>query len=310
MALTRVSTAFAFATAGADLMRAQSQQVEAQNQVSTGKRARDLRGFGRNSETLIAARTVHARAQGFVDQHKLLAGELSVQDQALTTVVDVAADSKQLILSAVSSGRAETLIGSLDSLFSQAADALNWKHEGRYLFAGAQVDVPPVAVSDLAQLVATPAAQVFKNDEVRTVSRLNESSTIKTGFLASDVGSEFFEILREIHDFHTSVDGPLTGVLDEVQLTFLKTKLGEIDTASDALVSRAAENGLLQQRVDDAAEQQGRRVDLLEGFMAEIADVDIAEALTKLEQAKIALQASGQALRVLQESSLLNMLTR
>lgn len=156
MPVTRVSTSYAFSSAGADFMRAQARQIEAQNQVSNGKRASDLRGFGRNSETLIAARTVQSRAQSFVEQHKLLSGELSAQDQALNRVADMADQSKQLILGAISSGRAETLVDTLNSLFSQAADALNWTHEGRYLFSGSQVDTPPVTVDDLATLAATP----------------------------------------------------------------------------------------------------------------------------------------------------------
>ncbi|MDP8916280.1 MAG: hypothetical protein M3M95_03570, partial [Pseudomonadota bacterium] len=276
--------------------------------VSNGKRATDLRGFGRNSETLIAARTVQSRAQSFVEQHKLLAGELSAQDQALTRVVDMAHESKQLILGAISSGRAETLTDTLNSLFSQAADALNWKHEGRYLFAGSQVDIPPVAVDDLASLVATPPADVFDNDSARTVSRLNESSTITTGFLASSVGAEFFDILREIQVYHTGVNGPLNGVLNETQLDFLKDKLGDLETAHEGLISRVAENGLLQQRVADAQEAQMRRVDMLKGFIGDIAEVDVAEAFTRLEQARMATQASAQALRALQQTSLLNLL--
>jgi len=309
MALTRVSTSFAFRSAGADLMRAQSRQVEAQNQVSNSKRAADLRGFGRTSETLIAARTVQARAQSFVEQHKMLDGELSAQDQALSRVADMADQSRQLILSAVSSERAETLTNTLNSAFAQAADALNWKHEGRYLFAGSQVDTPPVNVDDLDALVATTPGDLFENDDVRTVSRLNESSTITTGFLASEVGTEFFDILKEIQVYHTTgPDGPLTGKLNENQLQFLKDRLAELDEAYDGLTGRVAQNGLLLQRVEDARDAQVKRVDMLTGFISEIAEVDVAEAYTRLTQAQLAVQASAQALRALQQTSLLNLL--
>lgn len=307
MALSRVSTAFAFATAGADLMRAQARQIEAQNHVSSSKKAVDLQGFGRSSETIIAARTVQSRAANFVDQHKLLEGELSAQDLALLRVSDAAEQANGLILHAISSGQAESLVKTLDSLFSQASDALNWKHEGRYLFAGAQVDVPPVAVDSLAELVAAPStASVFRNDDTQTESRLNESSTLRTGFLASTVATELFDILKSVQQFHTGPSGPLTGRLTDVQIDFLKTKVAELAPAQERLLDRVAENGLMQQRVADAKNSQQRRVDQLTAFIGEITDVDVAEAYTRLTQAQLAVQASSQALRALQGSSLLN----
>lgn len=307
MALTRVSTAFAFRSAGADLMRAQGRQLEAQGHVSNGKRASDLRGYGRSSETLIAARTVQSRAQSFVDQHTLLGGELAAQDQSLTRVADLAAQAKQAVIGAISSNRADTLMDTLNSLFSQAADALNWKHEGRYLFAGSQTDTAPVAVDTLAELAAAPGPDdVFKNDAVRTVSRLNESSTVTTGFLASSVATEFFDILKTVQVAHAGA--PFAGELTTAQSSFLSSQLGTLDEAFENLLGRAAENGLLQQRVEDARESQARRADMLKSFIGEIADVDVAEAYTRMTQAQLAVQASAQALKTLQGSTLLNVL--
>lgn len=307
MTLTRISTAFSFRSAGADLMRAQARQVEAQSNVSNGKRASDLRGFGRSSETLIAARTVQARAKSFVDQHTLLASELSAQNQALTRVSELANQAKQLVIGAISSNRADTLMDGLNSLFSQAADTLNWKHEGRFLFSGSQTSTPPVAVSNLADLAAAVTPDdVFQNDAVRTTSRLNESSTVTTGFLASSVASEFFDLLKGIQDVHAVT--PFTDELTPAQQTFLNSQLGPLTKAFEGLLGKAAENGLLQQRVDDALQSQSRRADMLTSFIGEIADVDVAEAYTRMTQAQLAVQASAKALQTLQNSTLLNVL--
>jgi flagellar hook-associated protein 3 FlgL len=305
----RVSTAFAFQASASDFMRAQARQVEAGEQMSSGKRATDLKGFGRQSETLIAAKSVQARASGFVEMHKLLTGRLDAQNLALERVADAAEESRQLVLSAVSSGRAESLLANLNSMFGQAADALNWKHEGRYLFAGSQVSVEPVAIDTLAGLTAAPAtADAFNNDQTRTQSRLNETTSLTTGFLASDVGTELFDVLKSIQAYHEGPAGPLTGELTPAQSTFLESRLSALGTAFDNLLGRAAENGLNQQRVDDASDAQSRRVTGLTGFIADVSEIDFAEAVARRQAAELAVQASAAALKSLKESSLLNFL--
>lgn len=305
--MTRVSTAFAFQSGAADFLRAQGRQVEANQQIANGKRAMDLKGFGRQSETLIAAKTVQARASGFVEMHKLLGGRLDAQNLALERVADAAEQSRQLVLSAVSSGRGDSLVKTLDSLFGQAVDALNWKHEGRHLFSGSQVASEPVPISTMAELKAAPSvAAVFTNDQVRTQSRLSENTSLTTGFLADEIGTELFEVLRSIQDFHETT--PLTGELTTAQTAFLQGKLAEFGEAYEGLLGRIAENGLNQQRVDDAREAQARRVTSLDGFISDVAEVDVAEAYARLQQAELAVQASAAALKALKESSLLNFL--
>lgn len=304
--MNRVSTAYAFQSGAADFLRAQGKQVEANQQISSGKRAVDLKGFGRQSETLIAAKTVQSRAAGFVEMHKLLNGRLEAQGLALERVADATEQSRQLVLSAVSSGRAESLIKTLDSLFGQAVDALNWKHEGRHLFAGSQVDQEPIAVRTMAELNAAASTDaVFTNDDIRTESRLNESTSLTTGFLADEIGTELFEVLKSIQAYHEGPSGPLTGELTTAQSAFLEARLTEFGTAHEGLLDRAAENGLLSQRVDDARTAQSKRVTSLNVFIAETSEIDVAEAYSRLQQAELAVSASAAALKSLKESSLL-----
>lgn len=311
--MNRVSTAFAYQSGAADFLRAQIKQVEAQQQISNGKVAGDLKGFGRTSETLIAARTVQSRASGFVEMHKLLTGKLDAQDLALERLSDTADQSRQLIFGALSSGRAENLMKTLDSVFGEAADALNWKHEGRYLFAGSQVAVRPVEAGKLSDLTAPPVGadvfeDIFKNDETRLESRLNDSTGLTTGFLAEAVGLEFFKVMKSIQEYHESPSGPLTGVLNPAQITFLESKLPQLAKAHTGLLDRVAENGLMHQRVQDARGAQEQRVTMLDGYIAEMSEVDIAQAFARLEQSKLAVGASAEAIKALKESSLLYLL--
>jgi flagellar hook-associated protein 3 FlgL len=309
VALDRISTNVAMKNATSDFLRAQMRQSEAQVQVSTGKRANDLKGFSRDATTLTAARTVRARVDAFLDNSRSLVGRLDSQNLALDRTRQVAENARGSIASSVAAGQAGTLMIELNSWFGQAAQSLNSKHDGTYLFAGGRVDVTPVPVTSLSDLAALPGvADAFENDESPPVSRLDETTTAVSGFLADDVGAEFFGILRDIQIYHEGPNGPLTGQLTEAQSDFLESKLPLLNAAHDQLIARTAENGLIQRRIEDAVSSQTARSLTLEGFIASVSDVDMAEALTRLEQAQLGLQAAAYAINALKSSSLLELL--
>lgn len=59
--MNRVSTSTAYSAVLANLMAARARQAHAQAQVSSGKLAADLKGFGQGAEALTASRTLQSR---------------------------------------------------------------------------------------------------------------------------------------------------------------------------------------------------------------------------------------------------------
>ena len=86
--MNRVSTAGNYATVLANLTASQARQIEAGGQVSSQKKATDLKGYARNAETLTAMRSLQTRVDGFLGQTQLLKDKLTVQDTALNQVTD------------------------------------------------------------------------------------------------------------------------------------------------------------------------------------------------------------------------------
>ena len=307
--MDRVSTSFAMKMATSDFLRAQIRQVEAQEHVASGKKASSLKGYGRDATTLTAARTIQARVETFIDNSHMLVGKLQSQNLALDRFREVIDNVRSTVASGVAAGRADTMMIELNGWVSQAAQALNTKHEGSQLFSGGRIDTRSVEPGTLAELAALPTvADAFANDDSIPTSRLDESTVAPSGFLASDVGTEFFTIMREIQEYHTGPSGPLNGTLTPAQATFLQDKLAEIGIAHDNATGKAAENGLIQRRVEDAVETQQARAVSLKGFIADVADVDMAEALSRLQQAQVGLQAAAYAINALKSSSLLQLL--
>lgn len=306
--MSRVSTSHSYSVVLRDLMRATNSQEKAQSQVSSGRNGDSLRAFAPQVEQLIAANSVKARVEGYLEQGKLITSRLEAQDLALRETANSADAARNTLAEALASDRGDAIMGELQGHFLTAAEALNTQQGGRYLFAGAQVNTRPVDASLLSDLTAAPAvSDLFLNDQLKPVSRLDDNVTIQSGFLASDEGADLFEAFKEVQAF-VEANGAFSSPLTAAQKTFIEGMLPKFDAANKALTDSAALNGANQVRVENSLAQHDDRATLLKGEIADIAEVDMAEAISRLEQAQTALQASAQVFATLRGSSLLELL--
>ncbi len=309
--MTRVSTAGNYQSALLNLMAAQARGLEAQKKVSSEKVATDLAGFGRGSETLTALKSTQNRLQGYVDAGEAVAARLTTQALAFDRVAEAADGSRQLVAEALATGRLEGLMAGLEGQFAAARSGLNLQHNGRSLFGGAVTDQPPVTAKSLADLAEAPdAASVFANDEIRTASRLDESTTVETGFLADEVGEPLYAILRAIQVFHEGAEGPIEGRMTEEARAFLESQLEPLKEAHEAIISKAARSGAIQAQVDDTLASLDNQKIALQTLIGQKTDVDLAAAITELELSQISIQASAQVLAQLRQTSLLDLMAR
>lgn len=305
----RVSTFGNYQSALLDLMQTQQRQLDAQQRVSTQKVATDLQGFGRGSETLTALKAAEVRLASFIDTGEAVAARLESQSLALDRTADAAEGARQAIAEALAAGRMDGLMQDLQGQFQQAQAGLNAKHQGRYLFAGARVETAPVTVDTLAELAAAVPADVFANDGLKATSRLDEATTLETGLLADDLGGPLFDIFRDIQLYHEGANGPLSGEITDTQRDWLQARLAELDAAHEGLINAGARTGSQQNRVDSILESHRSQADALEVLVGERTDADLAQAITDLELAQYAVQASAQVISQLRNSSLLNFLS-
>ncbi|WEK56906.1 MAG: flagellin [Candidatus Brevundimonas phytovorans] len=311
--MTRVSTFGNYQSALLHLMNAQARGEEAQNKVNTKKNATDLVGFGRQSETVIALKSSQTRIQGFIDTNKTVADRLAMQDLGLDRVADAATSARQAIANAIAAGRMEGLMSEMETIFKMAEDGLNMKHQGKYVFSGGAVDQQAVVLpaapagTDLERLAAMPAvAGAFKNDQLKQSSVLDETVTMDTGFLASDVGQGLFDVFRDLQILHQTT--PLNGQMTDAQKTALTGLMSRFETSAKDVVNIQAKNGSMQARVETLLESQETRKIAVDVMLSGKTDANMAEAVTELEMAQIAIQASAQVISQLRDVSLLNYL--
>jgi flagellar hook-associated protein 3 FlgL len=306
--MTRVSTSGNFGVMTSNLMRAQVLQNIAGEQVSSQKNATDLKGYAKNAEVLTAMKTAQAKVAGFLDQTSLVANRLDVQDIGIGQVADATQDARDAIANAVAAGSAETLMQQLTGAFGDVVQGLNSKFNGRYVFAGAKSDVQPTTATSMADLTAgPPIATLFQNDQYISSNRIDDTTSVDTGQLADKLGTGVYGAFQQVQAY-VDANGPFTGKLTQAQSDFLKGLLPTFDSVKTGLITAQAQNGLNQKRFETAQTELSDQADTLSTMVGGITDVDMAEAITRLESAKLAVQASAQVFASLQNSSLLNVL--
>lgn len=307
----RVSTVGNYSAVLANLMAAQKRQIEAGDQVATQKKGDDLKGYAKHAEMLTAMRAVQTRVDGYLEQNILITDKLATQDEALNRVTDAAKGVREAIAEALASGRADTLMEDLNAQLRNAVEGMNARYGGKYLFAGGQIDTQPVTATAMSDLTAPPAviANFFKNDTFVTQAKVDDSTTVSTGLLASDLGTQMLTALQTLQSYHqTGGQGPFTGAINDTQRAFLESQLQNWDQIREDLTTTTGRNGLVQKRVDSVKADLTSRSNSLKGMMGGITDADMAEAATRLQQAQLSVQAAAQVFSSLQQSSLLSLL--
>ncbi|HET6969908.1 MAG TPA: flagellin [Phenylobacterium sp.] len=308
--VTRVTTPGNYATVLANLLAAQQRQQDAGNKVSTGKNGSNLKDFSQSAELLTGMRSLQTRLVTFQDQNKQVADKLSTQDSALSGVATAAQNIRQIMSEALASGRVDTLVEDIQAQMSDAVEHMNARYNGQYLFAGGQVDTRPVTAFQLSDLTTPPAviAGFFQNDNFKTQAKLDESTSVTTGVLASDIGTGFLTQLQTFEQFNQGANGPFNGPMTSAQKTFLEGQLASWDQIRSDVTDVAAHNGNNAKRVDTVSADLGTRTDSLQGMIGDITDADMGAAAAALQQAQLSVQSAAYVFQTLQSSSLINLL--
>jgi flagellar hook-associated protein 3 FlgL len=306
--MERVSTSGNYAAVLINLTAAQQAQNYYGQEVSTQKKGSDLKSFSTSADTLTAMHSVKARLETYAEQNTVVADRLAQQDSALNQVTDAAGSIREAIANALATGNADTLMQEIQSNMDSAVQGLNSQYDGKYLFGGGQVNTQPVSASKLSDL--TPpmtVASAFHNDNYKLQNKLDDSTTITSGYLASDLGTPMFNALQAIQSYVTA-NGPITGNLTPAQTAFLQSQIPTWDTVRTDLTTVTASNGLIQKQVDQSKTNVAGQTTTVTGMIGDLTDADMGQAVAQLSMAQMAVQAAAQVFQTLKNSSLISIL--
>jgi flagellar hook-associated protein 3 FlgL len=310
--VNRVSTSGNYATVLANLTRAQQSQMYFGNQVATQRKGSDLKAFSTTADTLTAMNTVQSRLKTYQEQNRVISDRLSSQDVALNQITDAAGSIRAALANALANGSAESMMTDIKAQMGMAVEGMNARYNGKYLFAGGQVDTKPVSIGSIDDLTdpAPPAppvdpASFFHNDDYKIQNKLDDSTTVTTGVLASDAGTA---MMQALHALQNSPVGPFEGKLTPAQQTWIQDQLAGWDTIRQNLTTQTAANGLVQKRLDNSKSYVDAQDTTIAGMIGDIVDADMGQAATQLQMAQVAVQAAAHVFQTLQGSSLLSIL--
>jgi len=300
--MPRISTFGASQTALANLMQTQRDLFEAQSQLTTGKKATDLKGVGHQAETLSAARSALAQAKTYEEAGIRSSARLEAQDVALERL----ADSASTLRVAMTSADGDFIMDQVRDAFYSTYNALTTQHAGAYVFGGTRSDVNPLTINSLTDLV--PLASVtdaFQNNSRQPEVQLDQNIKVKVGELADGVGQDVMASFKRIAEFEAGANGPFTQPMTPAQETFMRTELPLIVSALEGVNSKVGQSGANRARVETLTTSHQDRQTFLTKMLSDLEDVDMALAATRFQQAQVAIEVSAKTFSTLSQVSLL-----
>jgi flagellar hook-associated protein 3 FlgL len=306
--MDRIATNSAYSSVLANLMAAEIAQTTAGDQLSSNEKAADLKGYGTGAETLTAMQATNSQVTGYLNNSQVVAAKLSTQDTGLNQVAGSATSAISAITNAIATGNGVSMMQQLQTSFDDAVQGLNTQFNGEYVFAGGQVNTPPVSATSLTDLVPGPVSSLFHNDNRQLSTQIDQNTSVSTGFLADQVGTPLFNALQTIQQY-VQTNGPFGATLTTAQQDFLTQQLGTLNTVQTNLNNVVAQNGLAQAEVTNTQGSLTQQQTMIQGLIGTATQPDLALATTNLQQAQLSIQAAGQVFQALNNSSLLKTLS-
>ncbi|MBI1264006.1 MAG: hypothetical protein GC187_04645 [Alphaproteobacteria bacterium] len=298
----RISTQAASQSALMDLMRAQREAFDAREQLSTGRKAPDLKGYGNSAEAIISARAASVRVDNYVSANTRLANRLEVQDLAYRELSDSVSDLRETL----TTSDGTFLMNKVQEAFDRVVIALNTRFNGSHVFAGVRTDAQPMTVSTIGQLQAlADPMDAFDNAARRQTTQIDDNLAVDVNATASEVAGELMGVFRRLADFNDGPGGPFNGPMTADQQAYIQTEIANVIAAFERVNEAMGENGARQAKVEASTRGHEARADYLTRMLADLEDADMAQAATRLTQAQTAVEVSAATFSILNQASLL-----
>ncbi|MBI2885973.1 MAG: flagellar hook-associated protein FlgL [Chloroflexi bacterium] len=232
-----------------------------------------------------------------VDQYRrnivTIRGWLQATEEALGHVTDLIQRARELAITGANETLSQTqrsnIAAEVQQLFQRGIDLGNTTHSGRYIFAGFQVATPPYQAS------GNPEGFVYLGDGGKLQQEFETNRTVPINVPGGAVFPSALAALRELLDgLNISNPGQI------------RSSIGALDAAVDAVLATRAEVGARQERVSAADEGlQDARVTLQKELSSAV-DVDLAQALVEFNAQQNVYQASLKASTLAIQPSLLD----
>jgi len=304
--MTRISTYAQSQSIVAQMMRAQSQVADTQRQVATGEISDRYKGIAGGTSALVSAKAVESRTLKFMELGNQVINRVDFQANGLTALYESASQLRQSMLTALANNSGRTMASDINSAFDSSKSVLNTRVGGSYIYAGSRSDTLPFNATDLADLAnaVNPIASYFENDLNKAQVRVDQNLTMEYGVVASDIGQDLMGVIKTAAEYNTAT--PFTQYLTLADRTLLQAQIASLDVIMGKIGGFQANNGIVQNRLEAIMIRHEDTDIITKRLIADISEVDMASAISRLNQDQLAVEASYNLIRQLTKISLLN----
>ena len=298
----RVSTSWAQKSGTQYMLKQQSELIQTQLKLSSGKRILTPSEDPRAAVQIVDLKQNIKQTEQFQENTNTARQRLSMEETALQNIIESIHRVRELGIQGLndtnSANNRKGIAAELDQLNQQILSMANTKNSnGEYIFAGFLSDQIPFAEQTPA---TTPATFNYAGDDNQRKIQIGPTRTITDGnsgeevFGTSGTGS-LFEVVDELSTGLKN-DNPQANVLDK-----LTTSLEKVLTVQATIGARL--NALDRQENLNEDNILG-----MQTVLSETEDLDFAEAISKFNLQSVSLQAAQQAYTKVQGLSLFNFL--
>ena len=287
------------------ILNNQAQLFKDQKQVTTGKTFETYQDLTGEVSTLLGSKNILDRTESYIGAATHVKRNLDVNNLQLENVIGKAEAIRQSMLESLAQDKTFVLMDTIEEGFSSMIASLNTDIGGVHIFSGGRTDVDPIVGDDLSDLVAAAsAADLFQNDNRKAVAKIGKNTNMEYSLLADEVAEDIFAAIKNIADFDAVT--PISGDLTPAQNAFIESQLAVFDAAIEDLRIVSSNNGMRFGRADELLIEHQENETFMLNFISDIEDVNLAEAITRVNNDQNALEISYRVTSELSRLSLLN----
>ncbi len=294
------------AQAQMDVRRITRELSELQRQVASGDKSNDLRGLGAEASQVINATTMRAAADARASALNQLEARFGVQAAALNQAAAANQNLANSIRDAISANDGRGVATELNLAFISGVSALNETWNGQPMFAGERLSGRPIRVASLEALETATGSQLFDEADRPQILDLGAGSPLKLSDTASELSTEMFDAMRELHLMIQGMGGEIGQPLDSATTDQLLAFAERFEAVSTTFTNAEGRTGQMQTRFTAERTRQIERSNLLTKEIGERADADVAMISIRISTLLVQYEAAAKTFGDLSQLSLID----
>lgn len=269
-----------------ELMRLQSTYSKGQMQASSGLKSTTYQGISTSTQRLLNLQSDYSRITGQSENAQIALDRVNSMYSAVQSMLDMITAAQSMITGTGSGAGYDS--NALQNEATQARDefvsSLNTKQAGRYLFGGGVTDAAPVDVTAAGYGGATsPSAEntsYYQGDGYQASVNASDSLSIQYGMTADQPA---FEMALRAYDLLISNPSDQAAIQEAYAL---------FDDAFDAMNTLQTQLSNQATALENQINRNADELNLLDGLIEDIQNVDLAEVTVRLSELETQLEAS------------------